>query len=161
MITARVTGAQDVIAHLKKMGPGIRAEISKRLTPLLVRMQSYVKEEKLQHGNPLHRRTGTLSRSIHYDVAETATDIVGRLYAGMEAPYARIHELGGTFDFNIPAHIRVITQAFGRPITPTVVNVRAYSYSATYPQRAFLKPTLEAHRVYFQRLVSEAVKAAA
>jgi phage gpG-like protein len=160
MIEAAVVGTQDVVARISKLAPAIRTEILKRLDPLLIRMQTYIKTEKLQHGTPLHRRTGTLSRSIHYDVQQTAEALVGRVYAGPEAPYAAVHELGGTFTFNVPAHIRTITQAFGRPIAPTEVGVRAYSYSATYQQRAFLKPTLVTHRPYFQALVHESVKAA-
>jgi phage gpG-like protein len=160
MITASVTGLQDVLARVNRMTPAARAIIAKQLPALLIKMQSWIKETKLQHGTPLNRRTGTLSRSIHFDQQVTADAVIGRIYAGPEAPYARIHELGGTFDFHVPAHTRMIRQAFGRPIQPVQVNVQAFSYKATYKKRPFLRPALAAHRVEFQRLVSNAVAAA-
>jgi len=161
MIEANITGTQDAVARIQRMSPAIRVQIAKRLEPLLIRMQSWVKTERLEGGHPLHRRTGTLSRSIHYDQKQDERGIVGRLYAGPEAPYARVHELGGTFNFNVPAHIRTIRQAFGRPIDPVQVQVRPFSYSATYPARPFLRPALPAHREQFARLVREAIAEAA
>lgn len=55
---------------------------------------------------------------------------------GME--YGAIHQLGFSGSVNIPAHERVITQAFGMPIQPTTVKVKAHTRMLTIVERAFL-----------------------
>ncbi|MGH8402573.1 MAG: HK97 gp10 family phage protein, partial [Gammaproteobacteria bacterium] len=62
-------------------------------------LASYIKENKLS-GDPLHRRSGRLSSSVH-PVSKSGTDFVsGGAGGGAAVPYARIHEYGGL----IPAH---------------------------------------------------------
>lgn len=88
----------------------------------------------------LHVRTGALRASLFAAAKASGGAVVGVLGAGV--PYARIHELGETV--NVPTHTQHRTSAFGRPTRPYEVTVRAHA--ARYPQRAFLRPSLEARR---------------
>ncbi len=136
-----------------KVSPRIVKRLIEGMQKMLIKMQSHVKTNKLS-GQVLSRRTGFLSRSIHQDMKIDARGIVGRVFAGKDAPYAAVHEFGGTF--NIPSHQRTQTMAFGRPITPRQVMVRAHM--AKYPMRSFLRTTLAEFSVPFRNMVVRAVQ---
>jgi hypothetical protein len=156
VIQATVVGTPEATARLRGVTPALLDDLEHRMMALTIAMQSSVKANKLS-GQVLHRRTGTLSRAVHQDVTRDDRGVVGRVYVGPEAPYGRVHEKGLTVQ--VPEHRRTITQAFGRPIEPTTVTVRAHS--AHFPERAFLRPTLEEYRAEFLRQVSLAARAAA
>jgi phage gpG-like protein len=105
----------------------------------MARVAEYVRTSKLS-GQVLKNRTGTLRRSIRPDAKFEGGEIVGKV--GTNVSYARPHEFGGTF--RVPSHTRMQSQAFGRAITPVRVNVRAHS--VTFPERAFLRPSLAEKR---------------
>jgi phage gpG-like protein len=78
--------------------------------------------------------TARLKNSIH----------PGRITArsvrvGTDVVYAAAHHFGFTGTVRIPAHRRVITQAFGKRLaTPRVVQVRAHTARRTIPAREFM-----------------------
>lgn len=104
-------------------------------------------------GDPLHRRTGRLSRSVTGKATGSGAKIIG-ICGTSGVPYAYVHEMGGTFD--IPAHsrrvgynakeerIRLLTKIGRvRAAVKSQVTGTVRAHSATYPQRAFLKPSFE------------------
>lgn len=91
-------------------------------------------------GDLLHIRTGILRNSMFADARTTPDTVIGVLGAGVG--YAAVHEKGGTF--SIPGHTQQRNIAFGRPTRAYTVTISPHS--ATYPQRAFIKPSLEDRR---------------
>ena len=140
--TVVVTGADRVVARFTAMPERVRATLRLSMRRWWYRLQSEVVTSKLS-GDPLRRRTGNLASSINVGGAgsltsfdESDSEIVGRV--GTNVRYAAVHENGGTFA--IPAHTRRMTSVFGRPVIPRDIEVRAHT--ATFPQRAFLRPVL-------------------
>lgn len=154
-IQIHVLGADEVIARYARMSGAITQAVAQAMRSEMTRLADYVRTHKLS-GDPLHRRTGDLSRAV-----TGASEVQGAIVVGNVGtkgiPYAYVHEMGGTFQ--IPEHTR--RMGFGaegervRLLTKTG-KVRAavksrrtgivQSHTATYPQRAFLKPSLEENR---------------
>lgn len=102
---------------------------------------------------PLRIVSGRLARSLTgaptsgVGSREAIRNIVlrgGRLEIsiGSRVPYAAVHEEGYSGMIRVPAHSRRITQAFGKPITPTMVEVRSHSKRTSIPERPYLQPAL-------------------
>lgn len=138
-ISITVITRKEFAARVGRKFGAATAAVKKVMSREMALVAMYVKERKLS-GEVLKNRTGTLRRSIHHRVDEGRSEIVGTV--GTRVRYARPHEEGGAFQ--IPAHTRTQTHAWGRPILPRPVTVRAHS--ATFPQRAFLRPSLETMR---------------
>ena len=143
IIEASISGDAQVVARLGTLSQRMRETLVASTQRQWFRVQAEVVTSKLS-GDPLHRRTGVLASSINVGAASTATafeqspaTITGRV--GTRVRYGRVYEDGGSFE--IPAHQRKLTMVFGRPVAAREVSVRAHS--ATFPKRAFLRPTLE------------------
>lgn len=141
-IEAVIIGTPQAVARFKAAPEKARLAVFDAVKRQWFRLQAYVVQNKLS-GQVLKRRTGTLASSINVGGAQTATEIEQTpkeiiAKVGTKVKYGRIHEEGGAF--KVPAHERLITQAFGNPITPTVVHVGAYV--AHYPQRSFLRSSV-------------------
>lgn len=106
------------------------------------------------HPSKLTVRTGRLIRSIapqggaffqssreQIRRIETKSGALKGIF-GTRVPYAGRHEYGGTFVDNVRAHSRHITQAWGRPIEPRDIQVRAHSRTVNVKKRPFLRPAL-------------------
>lgn len=122
------------------------AELERTMLREMDRTRSYAIQNRMatDPGPPselLHIRSGRLRNSIFAAARSSGSSVTGVLGAGV--PYAGVHERGGTV--SVPSHARRQTMAWGREIDPVTVMVRAHS--ATYPQRAFLRPSLEARRM--------------
>jgi phage gpG-like protein len=162
MIQARLIGMDKVSARVGTLFFRIADRLEERMKPFVQALQGYVRSQKLQGGHPLHQRTGDLSRSIKAHVERDAKAVSGYVYSeGARdgtpvVPYARIHEFGGTV--HVPAHERLQSYAWGRPIEPRMVRVRAYN--AVYPERSFLRSSLSENRARFEQLVRDCVKEA-
>lgn len=178
MVSVAVTGDKAVIAKLGRASERINARVAAGMKYTLMGMQATVQSKKLVGGNPLHQRTGALSRSVHWDITPENGIAVGRLYAGGEtAKYAGIHEYGGTF--NIPAHPRVAAWLGGRGIGRSMKVKKALrmyrggrgryaqaiefqsqivrAHTATYPERSFLRSTLAEWKDRFLDAMKQAV----
>lgn len=107
-------------------------------------------------GHPLNQRSGNLIRALNVEPV-TVSDNEVSTSIGDNIAYAAPHELGGYW--TIPPHTRHITQAFGRPITPKDIGVRAYN--AYFPQRAFLAPSIDDNRARFEKEMNLAASEAA
>ncbi len=139
MLTAYLIGDQELIARLSALGPQVRGSLSRAVARLGLEMMRRVKA-KLS-GPVLKVRTGILRSSVNFSgPRETATGVTGSV--GTKVRYAAVHEFGFHGTVSVRAHLRQITQAFGRPIAPTSVNVSAHSMRMNLPERSFLRSTL-------------------
>lgn len=125
---------------LGRVKSGVYANVLRAVTRLSINLQAYVKENKLT-GQVLHTRTGTLRRSINREVTSTPSAI--RAVVGTNVEYAAGHEYGFNGDVNVKAHLRQITQAWGRPISPRSVQVQAHTKHVVLPERSFLRSALK------------------
>lgn len=109
----------------------------------------------------LRRITGALSRTLLdlrnpesvYEVNFSGNSV--KITIGSEKVYAAIHEFGFTGQVSIPAHTRTITQAFGREIAPTQVNVSSYMRDMNIPARPYLAPAIDAKSEWMFRWLEE------
>jgi hypothetical protein len=84
-------------------------------------------------GDPLHHRTGNLIQAVEGSggVEEDGSIITGFWGVTRQAPYGELHEKGGTVE--VREHLS--HSRLGKEFT-------VGAHNATYPQRAFLAPTL-------------------
>jgi phage gpG-like protein len=138
MFTVELVGDRELITRLTEIGPQLRGNLRRAVAKIGLDMQRRVME-KLS-GEVLKVRTGVLRSSINFrGPEETATGVTGSV--GTKVKYARVHEFGFHGTVNVKAHIRQVTQVFGRPISATQ-HVRAHSMRMNLPERSFLRSTL-------------------
>jgi phage gpG-like protein len=135
-IQVQVFGKTELVAKYKRISAALPSILQNSMNTQMVKLADYVRSSKLS-GDPLNRRSGRLSRSISGS-ASTSGKIVTGVVGSKGVPYAHVHETGG--DFEIPSHQRIISMVFGRPIVPKSITIG--TYTAHFPQRAFLKPSL-------------------
>ena len=95
--------------------------------------------------------TNRLRGSVKGKASIRKNSVAGWLGSNVE--YAAQHEYGETV--RIPSHSRTITQAFGRPITPTTFTVKAHD--AKFPERPFLQPAIEDTIPDIQTFIRDAI----
>ena len=128
--------AKDLKVHSDRMSSGVMTAITK----LTIKLQGMVKEQKLS-GQVLKVRTGNLRRSINQRVdVEEGRGPVGTV--GTNEKYARPHEMGFKGEVQIREHLRTVRQAWGRPIEPVQVTVKAHTVRVNLPERSFLRSAL-------------------
>lgn len=90
--------------------------------------------EKTRHGNQsLLQGEGGLLDSIEYQVQRSKVRI------GSALAYAGVHQDGFDGPVQVPAHIRRITQAFGKALKfPVYQSVSSFTRQMDIPQREFL-----------------------
>ena len=128
-----------VRARLTRMGPVIRSAVKAAILREAIALQQLVKE-KLS-GPVLKNRTGRLRRSINYQLTDSPTELLATV--GTNVAYARAQEYGFDGVVNVREHLRHITQAFGKPITPVDAVVHAHSRHMHLPERSFLRSALQ------------------
>lgn len=140
-VTFTLIGREEAMARAPNIYGAMKERVRGALEGEMRRVAEYVRLNKLQ-GQVLNHRTGALSRAVTGQiVSETDEQIVGQV--GVKGiPYAGVHEFGGTFD--IPGHFRTQTQAFGRPMIPTLVAVRPHQ--AVFPMRSFLRTSADENK---------------
>jgi phage gpG-like protein len=156
MTTLRFTAINkdEVIALLRARGVDVIEVLVDTMTAEMQKSADYSRQYYLS-GSPLNRRTGTLSRSITGSATREGNRVIGKV--GSDVVYAHVHERGGVFE--IPEHMRRTGYgARGARITMLTKsgNVRAAvksmtrgvvrAHDATFPQRAFLAPSLTDRR---------------
>ena len=90
-------------------------------------------------GGVLNARTGALRASLAAALTQ-AGGIAATVTAS--APYAAFQEYGFSGSESVRAHLRLQTQAFGRPIRPVEAQVRAYGRQVDYPAHSYLRSAL-------------------
>lgn len=94
-------------------------------------------------GVVLNVRTGRLRRSINLRLDGKGTPNPSAS-VGTNVAYARVHEFGFEGTVNVRESLRMQVKAWGRPIAPIKVAVRAHARSVKLPERSFLKNALDA-----------------
>jgi phage gpG-like protein len=142
---------QRVLVALRAKGPQIVQALLVKMNALMLRLQAKIVGEKLQ-GQVLHHRTGKLAGSIRAIPAVLeGTMIVGAVEgAGGPAFYGRIHEFGGVF--NVKGHM--VTQVFGKKVKAPH---ESKPYTATFPERSFMRTSLEEMRAQIFEGLTQAV----
>jgi phage gpG-like protein len=139
MITVELIGDARLVARLDAMPGRLRDGLARTVTRLGLELQRKVQDEKLT-GQVLKVRTGSLRSSINTRTERSASEVAASV--GTNIAYGRVHEYGFDGTVGVRAHLRQITQAFGRPIAPTAVAVRAHSRHVHLPERSFLRSAL-------------------
>jgi phage gpG-like protein len=140
MISAAITGDADVAQYLDGFAARLQTELRGGLAQLAERLRQDIVASKLS-GQVLQSRSGRLARSIAVSAVAGEGDALS-VSVSADAPYAALHEYGFQGSETIRAHVRRITQAFGRPIAAKAIDVRPYSRAVAYPERSFLRSAL-------------------
>jgi len=154
VITGYLLGQREVIARLRGIPAKTRALLETAIMEAAVGLQGYIKSSKLS-GDPLARRTGTLSRSINV-LSQNTSDSV-QASVGTNVEYAAVHEFGLTV--TVREHIRTQTQVFGREL-PEPIQVTVSAHQAVYPERSFLRSALADQTPRIRDIIGEALTAA-
>lgn len=173
-VQVEIIGARDVMAHFSEL-PGLtRKALNRQVTSFVIQLQRYVKEHKLS-GDPLKVQTGTLRRSITYQVADLGDAIEGTV--GTNVRYGAVHEFGYHGTVMVKDYIRKQLSRNKAKFVPVKFNknstrvklqqtesgvafVHAHSRRVDLPERSFLRSSLRELAGDFQRQMKEAVDSA-
>jgi HK97 gp10 family phage protein len=139
MITGTIIGTPETLRTLGNKINDVRADLRRTVEMLAPKLAGNVKR-KLSD-DVLHVRTGRLRRSINYEVREDAHGVFGTV--GTNVEYAKFQEFGFKGAESVRAHLRQITQAFGRSILPKQVPIKAHTRNVNHPAHPFLRPALD------------------
>ena len=133
----------DVHIQLNEENNRVKVEIRRTITALTLKLQRMVQEDMLS-GQRLNVQSGRLRGSLVSKVEESGGVIEGIVSAGgAHVKYAFIHEFGLSAALGIKEHLRHIKQAFGRPITPRDVLVKAHSRNVNVKEKRFMRDSLD------------------
>ena len=93
-------------------------------------------------GRILHARSGRLRSSVVFDVDQDGDTLAATVGVAADVPYAAFQEYGWSGVESVRASLRTVRQAFGRPIAPRTVAVKAHSRRVDYPAHSFLRSAL-------------------
>jgi phage gpG-like protein len=136
MIQLSFNGSDQRIAvALRAKGPQIIQLLVSKMNALMLQLQAKIVGQKLQ-GQVLAHRTGKLSGSIRMIPATVDGSLITGAVEGAGGPafYGRIHEFGGTFPINRKKEISAR------------LDNRPRKGSATFPERSFMRTSLEEMR---------------
>jgi phage gpG-like protein len=154
-IEVHVQGADELVQKYRRISASIMGMLASTMKDQMTQLADYVRTTKLS-GDPLHRRTGALSRAVTGDASAAGTIVIGRIGTS-GIPYAYVHEYGGTFMIREHTRrvgygakeerIRLLTkQGKVRAAVKSMSRGIVRAHTATYPQRAFLHPSMEEQR---------------
>jgi hypothetical protein len=113
----------------------------------LARTASWIQQNELS-GQILHQRSGRLSQSVGHPTVERSGDVLNGFIGSVW--YGRIHEYGGTFQ----------TVRRGMVISPKGGQSyyrHAGGGTVTFPERAWLRPGIEANRDMIRQTLVEGI----
>lgn len=141
MIRFDIIGDRETIDRLSRVHSQVQRNVEATIGRLTLRLLARVKGDKLS-GQVLKTRTGRLRRSINRRLEGAGTTSIAG-YVGTNIEYARRHELGFHGTETVREHLRLIKQAWGKPLrSPKQVRVQAHSRQVDYPARSFLRTAL-------------------
>jgi phage gpG-like protein len=140
VISALLLGNDRVSSRLRELLGAANSGLVRAITELTIELQGKVQQDKLS-GEVLSSCSGALRSSIGFRLDQHPMNITGSVFS--DSPYARVHEYGFAGTVNVKASLRRITQAFGRPIAGTAVEVQAHARHVDLPERSFLRSALE------------------
>lgn len=140
MIEIELDMSDESKALLKKMPELTVPALFKGMKRAMLLVESTAKTPYLT-GKALNVQTGHLRRSVATKVEIRGNKVTGRI--GTNLSYGRFWELGYDGPMKVKAHARTIRQAFGRPIAPKKVHVKAHTRQVSVSPRPFLRPAVE------------------
>ena len=136
MINIQIIGGKETVASLEAGAAKIQGSIGSALESWAAQLASYIKASKLS-GDPLHRRSGNLSASVHPIIGSTTDSVFGGAGAGLGLAYAAIHEYGGW----VRARVAINAKALMIPL-PTGVIFRKSARGFQMPERSYMRSSL-------------------
>lgn len=132
--------SDNASARLAAMGGAVREALAASTAALAAQLQGAV--DDALSGGVLQSRSGALRDSIRLEIEPGD----GRFGAslGSDLAYAGFQEFGFTGSEQVREHLRRQSVAFGRPMTPRDVLVRAYGRQLDYAGRSYLAGPLAA-----------------
>lgn len=155
VLSGQVLGAERVAARLSNAGPRVRERVRTEVQRLGLELLRKVKAEKLT-GQVLNVRTGRLRRSINQRIMDAGGEITTSV--GTNVSYGRFWELGFQGAQQVRQHLRTVTQAFGRPISPVEASVGAHTRNVNQAPRPFLQSSLDEMRAEVRQRLLVAVQ---
>lgn len=160
MITGYVSGDNAITARLRAMPEAVEQGVQASIGRLVLRLQRKVMQDKLT-GQVLKVRTGTLRRSIDQVVVAEPGAVTGIVSTNVK--YGKAHEYGFKGPANVKEHLRLVKQAWGKPLKfPVFATVKAHTVNMSLPERSFLRSALREMepdiRGDLRKSVSEATK---
>jgi phage gpG-like protein len=140
MISANFLGDASALDRLKALPDAANTGLAQAIAKLGSDLQSSVQQNKLS-GQVLDVRSGTLRSSIAVAVDQTASGITATVSTDVD--YAAAQEYGFSGTVNVRSSLRLIKEAFGRPIAAKTIGVGAYSRRMNLPERSFLRSALD------------------
>lgn len=135
-----VIGDKEIARRFRALPDGIRSRVTDSIGRLTIRLQRKVMQEKLT-GQVLKVRTGTLRRSIDQRLVTDSAAVSGVVSTNVK--YAKAHEYGSNQTVTVKEHVRLIKQAWGKPLkSPVWATVKAHSAKQNLPERSFLRSAL-------------------
>lgn len=140
MITGHVFGGDEVVKRLLGLGPKLQSNLARFIAKKAIALQRHVIQDKLT-GQVLRVRTGTLRRSITFRVEKGSSAVYG--IVGTNISYGRTHEYGFSGSQAVKAHLRMMRQAWGKPVSdPHQIQIRQFARKVNLPERSFLRSAL-------------------
>lgn len=140
MIKGEYIGYDAIQRRFKDQADRIPMGLTRAVTRLTLMLLRDVKENKLT-GQVLNVRSGRLRRSINSRMeGEGTNEVKGTV--GTNLVYGRPHEYGFSGTVQVREHLRTIVQAFGKPIGPVQVTVKAHKMTMKLPEKSFLRSAL-------------------
>jgi len=141
MIEVTIEGGEAAVGRVASLAD----RLHRRLATLIQRLAGDLQGRVLDnlHGGSLEEQSGRLANALTLGIDANS----GRLSARLEiepgaVPYAAFQEYGFRGTETVRSHLRVIKQAFGRPIAERQVFVGSYTRKVDYPAHSFLRSAL-------------------
>jgi phage gpG-like protein len=140
VLDVQIVGDQRIVATLRDLGAQTAQAAKDSIGRSTVKVHRLAVQKA--NGPVLKNRTGTLYRAINFRVVKTEAGIVGTV--GIKLTYAAAHEFGCHKTVSVPAHLRMMKVAWGRPVKePRQIMVGAHSMKMNLPERSYLRSSLK------------------
>jgi HK97 gp10 family phage protein len=153
MIKAWIEGTAGVISRLDQVPGKVAAALRRAVEAEAIKLTAYVKEQKLS-GQVLNMQTGTLQRSIDYQLQDDGDRIAASV--GTNLIYAAIHEYGGTTRTHVIEARNVKALAF-QMSGQDVFCKRVNHPGSHMPERSFLRSALSENADSIKAAIVQAV----
>ncbi|HEV2097760.1 MAG TPA: HK97 gp10 family phage protein [Stellaceae bacterium] len=140
MISADLLGSEPALERLRALPAATTTGLARASAKLGINLQSNVQQNKLS-GQVLNTRSGALKSSIGVAIDQGGTTVTATVFSNLD--YAAAQEYGFSGTVNVRASLRLIKEAFGRPIAAKTFGVGAYSRRMNLPERSFLRSALD------------------
>jgi phage gpG-like protein len=140
VISAELLGDGPVLDRLRALPDAANAGLARAIAKLGIALQSNVQQDKLS-GEVLKVRSGALKSSISVEIDNNASEVTATVFTDLD--YAAAQEYGFSGIVDVRASLRLIKQAFGRPIATKTITVPAYNRQTDLPARSFLQSALD------------------